>query len=122
MRNSKVRKRIAAGKLRLRLRDLRNLGPRSESLLARIGIHTPEQLRKRGALNAFLAMKRAGVTNSLNALWALIGALEPWPEGSDWRAGRAGPNTSKPSAARHRAWRVSGGTIWPVRSDRSAAP
>ena len=86
MRNSKVRKRIAAGKLRLRLRDLRNLGPRSESLLARIGIHTPEQLRKRGALNAFLAMKRAGVTNSLNALWALIGALEPWPEGSDWRA------------------------------------
>jgi DNA transformation protein len=86
VRNSKVRKRIAAGKLRLRLRDLRNLGPRSESLLARIGIHTPEQLRKRGALNAFLAMKRAGVTNSLNALWALIGALEPWPEGSDWRA------------------------------------
>ena len=30
MRNSKVRSRIAAGKLRLRIRDLRNLGARTE--------------------------------------------------------------------------------------------
>lgn len=85
MRNSKVRRRIAAGKLRLRIRDLRNLGPRSESMLARVGIESVEALRATGALQAFLRLRRAGVTKSLNALWALVGALEPWPEGRDWR-------------------------------------
>lgn len=85
MRNSKVRRRIAAGKLRLRIRDLRNLGPRSETMLAEIGIHDADALRRRGGLAAFLALRRAGVTKSLNALWALVGALDPWPEGSDWR-------------------------------------
>ena len=38
-RNSKVRRRIAAGKFRLRIRDLRNLGPRAERWLADAGIH-----------------------------------------------------------------------------------
>jgi DNA transformation protein len=90
MRNSKVRRRIAAGKLRLRIRDLRNLGPRSESMLARVGIHSVEALREAGALAAFLRLRRAGVTKSLNALWALVGALEPWPEGRDWRDVAAG--------------------------------
>jgi DNA transformation protein and related proteins len=85
VRNSKVRRRIAAGKLRLRIRDLRNLGPRSETMLADIGIYDADALRRRGGLAAFLALRRAGVTRSLNALWALIGALDPWPEGSDWR-------------------------------------
>jgi hypothetical protein len=84
-RNAKVRRRIAAGKLRLRIRDLRNLGPRSETMLAEVGIHDAETLRRRGGLAAYLALRRAGVTKSLNALWALVGALEPWPEGTDWR-------------------------------------
>jgi DNA transformation protein len=84
-RNAKVRRRIAAGKLRLRIRDLRNLGPRSEVMLAEIGIRDAESLRRRGGLVAYLALRRAGVTKSLNALWALVGALEPWPEGTDWR-------------------------------------
>ena len=84
-RNSKVRRRIAAGKLRLRVRDLRNLGPRAEALLAEIGIHSVEALRERGALEAYLALRRAGHSQSLNLLWALVGALEPWPEGRDWR-------------------------------------
>lgn len=84
-RNAKVRRRIAAGKLRLRIRDLRNLGPRSEVMLAEVGIHDAETLRRRGGLTAYLALRRAGVTKSLNALWALVGALEPWPEGTDWR-------------------------------------
>ena len=84
-RNAKVRRRIAAGKLRLRIRDLRNLGPRSEVMLAEVGIHDVESLRRRGGLAAYLALRRAGVTKSLNALWALVGALEPWPEGTDWR-------------------------------------
>lgn len=83
-RNPKVRRRLAAGKLRLRLRDLRNLGPRSERLLAEIGIRTPEELRRKGALEAFLELRRKGEGRSLNLLWALVGALEPWPEGRDW--------------------------------------
>jgi DNA transformation protein len=85
MRNSKVRARIAAGKLRLRIRDLRNLGIRSERLLQQIGVHTVEELRRRGAIRAYAELKQSGATASLNLLWALVGALEPWPEGRHWR-------------------------------------
>ncbi|HEX4377299.1 MAG TPA: TfoX/Sxy family protein [Steroidobacteraceae bacterium] len=85
MRNSKVRARIAAGKLKLRIRDLRNLGTRSEQLLAEIGVHTADELRRVGAVAAFARLKRAGVTSSMNVLWALAGALDPWPEGRHWR-------------------------------------
>jgi DNA transformation protein len=85
MRNSKVRARIAAGKLRLRIRDLRNLGTKTEEWLAVIGVYTADELRRRGAVAAFGELKRAGVTSSLNTLWALAGALEPWPEGRHWR-------------------------------------
>jgi len=84
-RNSKVRQRIAAGKLKLRIRDLRNLGPRSEDMLAKIGVRTVDELRAVGAVRAYVALKRAGVMNSLNVLWAIAGALEPWPEGRHWR-------------------------------------
>lgn len=90
MRNSKVRRRIAAGKLRLRIRDLRNLGPRSETLLERIGVRSVEALRRRGAVEAFVALRRVGATRSLNMLWAMAGALDPWPEGRDWRDVAAG--------------------------------
>ena len=60
MRNSKVRARIAAGKLRLRIRDLRNLGLKSEQLLAEIGIRSAEELRRRGAVRTFAELRRAG--------------------------------------------------------------
>ena len=85
MRNSKVRARIAAGKLRLRIRDLRNLGARSEELLGMIGVRDVAELRRRGAVQAFAELRHAGQANSLNLLWALAGALEPWPEGRHWR-------------------------------------
>jgi DNA transformation protein len=85
MRNAKVRRRIAAGKLKLRIRDLRNLGPRSEELLAQVGIRSADGLRRRGAVEAYLALRRIGATRSLNMLWAMVGALDPWPEGRDWR-------------------------------------
>ena len=85
MRNSKVRSRIAAGKLRLRIRDLRNLGARAEQMLAQIGVLTAEELRRRGAVRAFAELKRARVSSSLNLFWSLAGALEPWPEGTHWR-------------------------------------
>jgi DNA transformation protein len=85
VRNSKVRQRIAAGKLRLRIRDLRNLGPRSEEMLAAIGIRSVEELRRRGAPRTYVELRRAGSVATLNMLWALAGALEPWPEGTHWR-------------------------------------
>ena len=85
MRNNKVRQRIAAGKLKLRIRDLRNLGVKSEVMLAQVGIRFVEQLRERGAVRTFVDMKRAGVTSSLNLLWSLEGALDPWPEGQHWQ-------------------------------------
>jgi DNA transformation protein and related proteins len=85
MRNSKVRQRIAAGKLKLRIRDLRNLGVKSERLLAEIGIYTADELRRQGAVRIFAELKRTGQTPSLNLLWALAGALDPWPEGTHWR-------------------------------------
>jgi len=85
MRNSKVRARLAAGKLRLRIRDLRNLGARTERMLNAIGVDTAEELRRRGPVRTYCELKQAGVASSLTVLWALAGALEPWPEGRCWR-------------------------------------
>ncbi len=114
MRNAKVRRRIAAGKLKLRIRDLRNLGPRSEQLLALVGIRSADGLRRRGAVQAYLALRRIGAARSLNMLWAIAGALDPWPEGCDWREVAAGdqrlplllavddPSATAPDAARRR--------------------
>src|SRR6476659_781480 len=85
MRNTKVRQRIAAGKLKLRIRDLRNLGVKSECMLAAIGIYTADELRRQCAVRAFAELKRLGQSHSLNMLWALAGALDPWPEGTHWR-------------------------------------
>ena len=85
MRNSKVRSRLAAGKLRLRIRDLRNLGLQSETRLAAIGVYSADELRRRGAVRAYCELKAAEKSTSLNMLWALAGALEPWPEGQHWR-------------------------------------
>jgi len=44
-----------------------------------------QELRRRGPVRAFFELKRAGISSSLNMLWALAGALEPWPEGQHWR-------------------------------------
>jgi len=65
----------------LRLSDMRNFGPKSEEMLAAAGIRTPAELRERGAINAFIALKHAGKAVSLNMLWAIEGALT----GRDWR-------------------------------------
>lgn len=59
---------------------LRNLGPRSEQLLAAVGITTLAQLRRLGSVSAYARVKRAQGNVSLNLLWALEGALTdlPW--------------------------------------------
>lgn len=64
-----------------RLSGLRNLGPKSEAMLATIAIRTHEQLAVRGALAAFIALKQFGQPASLNLLYAMEGALSD----RDWR-------------------------------------
>jgi DNA transformation protein len=61
---------------------LRNLGPRSEQLLASAGITTVAQLRKLGSVAAYARVRRVSGSVSLNLLWALEGALTdlPWQE------------------------------------------
>lgn len=63
------------------LSKLRNLGGRSQDMLAAAGITTASQLRAKGAAAAFMAVKRAGCTPSLNLLWAIEGALTD----RDWK-------------------------------------
>lgn len=55
--------------------ELQNIGPKSERMLAKVGIVTTVQLRKLGAVAAFLLVREAGLKPSLNFLWALHGAL-----------------------------------------------
>lgn len=55
---------------------LRNLGPKSREWLAAIGVHTADDLKRVGAVPAYLALKRARPAVSLNLLYALVGAVE----------------------------------------------
>ncbi|HEU0203460.1 MAG TPA: helix-hairpin-helix domain-containing protein [Burkholderiaceae bacterium] len=62
--------------------QLRNIGPRTAAMLARVGIRDADELRRVGAVDAYLRLARAVPGTSLNALYALAGALEE----RDWRA------------------------------------
>jgi hypothetical protein len=64
-----------------RLSDLPNLGPRSMAQLEHAGIRSVSQLRKIGAVAAYVRLRRSWPQASLNALYALAGAVE----GVDWR-------------------------------------
>lgn len=57
------------------MRDIPNLGPKSENMLRRAGITTMAQLRALGSVRAYLAVRRVDGRASLNLLWALEGAL-----------------------------------------------
>ena len=59
---------------------MRNIGSKSSAWLHAVGISGLEDLRRIGALEAFLRVKWAGFNASLNLLWALDGALNdcPW--------------------------------------------
>ncbi len=58
-----------------RIRDLLNLGEKSERMLAAAGIETVAQLQKLGAVQAYLLVRDSGEPVSLNLLYALEGAL-----------------------------------------------
>lgn len=58
------------------LTGMLNLGIRTTQWLASIGIATPSQLRRVGPIAAFVRLKRTHRGVSLNALYALVGAVE----------------------------------------------
>jgi DNA transformation protein and related proteins len=59
---------------------LLNLGPKTGAWLAQIGVHTPTDLKRVGAVRAYAQIKARQRTASLNLLYALHGALagERW--------------------------------------------
>ncbi len=57
------------------IEGLPNLGPKSQAMLAPVGITSLAELRKLGAVAAYAKTKRANPRASLNLLWALEGAL-----------------------------------------------
>lgn len=57
------------------IRDLSNLGPKSQQMLQRAGVDSLEQLRTLGSVRAYVLVKKNGGNPSLNLLWALEGAL-----------------------------------------------
>jgi DNA transformation protein len=59
----------------LPIERLPNLGPRSQAMLASVGITSLAQLRKLGAVAAYAKTKQANPSASLNLLWALEGML-----------------------------------------------
>lgn len=61
---------------------LKSLGPKSAAMLAAAGITSPAQLRRLGAVAAYVKVSRANSGVSLNLLWALESALTglPWQE------------------------------------------
>lgn len=55
---------------------LRNIGPKSAALLRQVGLHSREDLREAGPVEAFLRVRRAGFKPTLNLLYSLEGALQ----------------------------------------------
>jgi DNA transformation protein len=58
-----------------RIASLPNLGPKSAQMLRAAGIHTLAQLKKHGAVKAYLKVRTIDPRASLNLLWALEAAL-----------------------------------------------
>lgn len=54
---------------------LAHIGPKTTAQLRQVGVHTLDDLRAVGPVQAFVRMKRAGFKTSLNALYAFAGAL-----------------------------------------------
>jgi DNA transformation protein len=65
-----------ASTMKPRLRDLKGLGPKSERVLPLVGITTVEQLEASDPFDIYARLKMRAPGTSLNALYALIGAIE----------------------------------------------
>lgn len=62
---------------KLKLRELKGLGPKSEAWLHEIGVFNKKDLETIGAVEAFIELnKNCSTKPSLNFLYAMVGALE----------------------------------------------
>ncbi len=61
-------------------KEFRNIGPVSLGWLNAVGIHTLEDLRRVGSVNAYKKICAKGIPPNLNLLYALEGAILdiPW--------------------------------------------
>lgn len=59
----------------MQINEMKNLGPKSTEILARIGIHTKKDLEDMGAVDCYLALKNQGYNVNLNMLYAMESAL-----------------------------------------------
>lgn len=57
------------------LAELLNIGAKSAQTLVAAGVATVVELKERGAVDAYLAIKREGIPVSLNMLYAMHGAI-----------------------------------------------
>lgn len=58
-----------------RIKELSNLSIKHERLLAKIEIYDVKSFKERGAVNCFVALKKAEIPVSLTIYWELVGAL-----------------------------------------------
>lgn len=63
------------------LAGLKNLGPKSATMMQAAGIHTAEQIRSLGSVGTYLLVQQKHGPTSLNFLWALEGFIRD----IDWR-------------------------------------
>ncbi|MBL4672391.1 MAG: TfoX/Sxy family DNA transformation protein [Arenicella sp.] len=71
----------------MRLRDLKGFGPKSEEILAKVGIDSVEEFMATDAFDLYEELKKKVKGTGLNSIYAIIGAQEGvhWQEVSRTR-------------------------------------
>lgn len=59
-----------------KLRDLEGFGEKSETMLAKVGIHSVEDFQQADPFELYAKLKTAGINPGLNMIYAIIGAQE----------------------------------------------
>jgi len=60
----------------VRIRDLEGLGPKSEMMLASIGVDSVDEFKRSDAFDMYRKLKEENISVSLNMLYAMLGAQE----------------------------------------------
>lgn len=66
---------------KLRIRDLKGFGPRSEEIFAQIGIHSAEAFMEADPYELYARLKADVKGTGLNSIYAILGARDDM----DWR-------------------------------------
>ena len=66
----------------LRLRDLKGFGPKSEEILAQVGMHSVDQFLSCDGFDLYAALKKTVKGTGLNSIYAILGAQQDvhWQE------------------------------------------